>query len=174
MEDHRYPIGKFTPHKEMTDAQRRDCIRKIEETPGRIREAVRGLGDAQLDTPYRDGGWTLRQVVHHLADSHLNGYVRFKLGATEEGPTLKTYDEKLWAGTADARTLPVEPSLRLLESLHLRWVTFLRSLPGADFKRKCLHPENGPIDLEFLLSLYSWHGKHHEGHITGLRGRNGW
>ena len=174
MDDPRYPTGNFSPPGVMTEEYRGDCIRKIEETPARIREAVKGLDDTQLDTPYRDGGWTLRQVVHHMADSHLNAYIRFKLAATEEGPTLKTYDEKTWAETTDAKTLPVESSLGILDSLHARWVAFLKTLPVTDFNRKCLHPESGPMDMNLLLSLYAWHGRHHEGHISGLRKTKGW
>lgn len=174
MDDLRYPIGKFIPQMNMSEEERRECIRRIAETPARVSEAVKGLDDARLDTPYREGGWTVRQVVHHLVDSHLNAYMRFKLTLTEDNPTLKTYDEKLWAETADSRTMPVDVSLTLLESLHARWVSLLNSLPDTDFKRKCHHPESGPIDMEFLLSLYAWHGRHHEAHITGLRKRKGW
>lgn len=174
MEDLRYPIGRFTPPKQLDDAARRECIRTIAETPARIRAAVNGLDEARLETPYREGGWTVRQVVHHLADSHLNAYVRFKLTMTEETPTIKTYEEKRWAETADARTAPAETSLLLLENLHRRWVAFLESMTPADFARKLNHPENGPMDLDGLLALYSWHGRHHEGHIVNLRKRMGW
>jgi len=174
MEDLRYPIGKFNLPGPLTDQARREMIRTIAETPKRIRNAVAGLSDAQLNTPYREGGWSVRQVVHHVADSHMNAYVRFKLGVTEQEPKVKTYEEKLWAETFDARSAPVEVSLLLLENLHRRWVLFLESLGAADFKRKIDHPDNGPMDLNDLLSLYSWHGRHHEGHILNLRKRMGW
>jgi uncharacterized damage-inducible protein DinB len=174
MEDLRYPIGKFIRPERLTGQARLECIRTIAEAPGRIRAAVDGLDDAQLDTPYREGGWTVRQVVHHVADSHLNAYVRFKLAVTEDRPRIKTYEEKLWAETADARTLPVEVSLVLLENLHRRWVAFLESLAPADFERKFDHPENGMMEVGSLLALYSWHGRHHEGHIVNLRKRMGW
>ncbi len=174
MEDLRYPIGKFTAPGLVTDQARKECIRTIAEAPGRIRAAVGGLTDAQLDTPYREGGWTLRQVVHHVADSHINAYVRFKLAVTEDEPKIKTYEEKFWAETADAKSLPVEVSLVLLENLHRRWVMFLESLAAGDFNRKFDHPDNGLMELNALLSLYSWHGRHHEGHIVALRKRMGW
>lgn len=174
MEDLRYPIGQFTPPGPMPEAAQRECIRSISETPQRLRKAVAGLDDSRLETPYREAGWTVRQVVHHVADSHMNAYIRFKLAMTEAEPTIKTYEEKLWAETVDARTLPIEISLVLLENLHRRWVAFLESFAPADFKRKFMHPEYGPMDLNALLALYSWHGRHHEGHIVNLRKRMGW
>jgi len=174
MEDLRYPVGKFRMPASVTEEERTEHLRNITLTPTRIREAVSGLNEEQLGTPYREGGWTVRQVVHHLADSHMNAYVRFKLAFTEEVPAIKTYEEKKWAETTDARTSPIETSLKLLELLHERWVIFLNSLSPADFDRKFHHPENGPMDLNMLLALYSWHGRHHEGHITGLRKRKGW
>lgn len=174
MQDIRYPTGKFVPPGDMNEEQRKEAVRRIADTPSRIRQAVRGLDDRQLDTPYREGGWTVRQVVHHLVDSHLNALLRFKLTITEDGPTLKTYDEKRWAETAEAKTGPVEPSIVLLETLHLKWVTLLESLRADDFRRRCHHPESGDLNLDFLLALYSWHGRHHEAHITGLRDRQGW
>ena len=139
-----------------------------------MRSAVSGLSDAQLDTPYRDGGWTVRQVVHHVPDSHVNSYIRFKFALTENEPTIKPYDENLWATLIDATTLPVEPSLRLLEGLHERWAAFLRSLSEADVKRKFTHPEIGTITVDQYISLYAWHSKHHVAHITTLREMKGW
>ncbi len=174
MEDLRYPIGKFSPPSSVSEEERVEHLRNITLTPKRVRQAVTGLDEGQLNTPYRDGGWTVRQVVHHLADSHMNAFVRFKLAFTEEKPTIKSYEEKRWAETPDARNAPVETSLKLLESLHERWVIFLNSLSPDDFNRKFIHPENGLMDMNALLALYSWHGRHHEGHITNLRKMKGW
>jgi uncharacterized damage-inducible protein DinB len=172
--DYRYPIDKFQWEENLSDARRPEMIAQIEEAPAKLRAAVQGLSAAQLDTPYREGGWTVRQVVHHVADSHLNAYVRFKLALTEDQPTIKTYEQQLWAETVDARSAPVEVSLALIESLHSRWVMFLKSLSAADFARTFNHPEHGAMTLERLLALYAWHGRHHVGHITGLRERKGW
>ncbi len=174
MTDPRYPIGKFEPRSSETDASRRDLIQSIAEAPARMRAAVAGLSDAQLDTPYRPGGWTVRQVVHHVPDSHLNAYVRFRLALTEQQPTIKPYDEGRWAELEDARKAPIEPSLRLLESVHARWVILMRSLDAAAFKRTYNHPESGIADLDRLLRLYEWHGRHHVAHITSLKERMGW
>lgn len=174
MEDLRYPIGKFGVDPEVTDAKRRRWIEEIAGTPAALRAAVAGLSEAQLDTPYRPGGWTVRQVAHHLPDSHLNAYVRFKLALTEAEPTVKTYDEAAWAELADGRTAPVELSLALLESLHRRWVLVLRSLFPGDFARTFRHPEWGTVSLDWYLQQYAWHGRHHVAHITSLRGRMGW
>lgn len=174
MSDPRYPIGKFRFPESVSDAQRRQFIDEIAETPARLRASVRELSDGQFDTPYRDGGWTVRQVVHHVPDSHLNSYVRFKLALTEEEPTVKTYAEDRWANLEDSRTTPVETSLALLDSLHQRWVTLLRSMSGDDWKRTLRHPEIGVLTLDKLLSLYAWHGKHHVAHITSLRQSKGW
>jgi hypothetical protein len=135
---------------------------------------VYGLSPEQLETPYRPGGWTVRQVVHHLADSHMNSYIRMKLAVTEERPTVKPYDEKRWADLEDARTAPVELSLTLLDSLHMRWVSWLRSLAPADFARTFRHPESGILSLDTALHYYEWHGRHHTAHITSLRQRMGW
>jgi len=156
------------------DAQRVQCIRDIADTPQRLRSAVQGLSEQQLETPYRPDGWTVRQVVHHLPDSHLNAYVRFKLTMTETEPTVKTYEENLWAELSDARTAPIEISLTLLDYLHQRWVIFLETLTLADLQKQFRHPDHGMMKLEFLLRLYSWHGKHHVAHITALRERMGW
>lgn len=149
-------------------------VDQIAETPAHMRAAVAGLTDAQLDTPYRPGGWTVRQVVHHVPDSHMNSYVRFRLALTEDAPVIKPYEEARWAELHDARTLPIEPSLELLESLHARWVPLLRSLTEADWKRMFRHPELGPVRLEQNAALYAWHGRHHVAHITKLRERMSW
>lgn len=174
MTDPRYPIGKFTPKSSITAEERQDLIRQIEEAPAKLREAVKGLDDRQLDTPYREGGWTVRQVVHHLPDSHLNSYIRFKWTMTEDHPTIKTYEEPLWAELAEAKSAPVEISLALLEALHKRWVLFLRSLSPSDFAKTFMHPENGTMNLDRLVQLYAWHGRHHVAHITSLRERMKW
>ena len=174
MTDLRYPIGKFTVEGEITDERRRKWIDDIAQTPAQLRAAVAGLTEEQLETPYRPGGWTVRQVVHHLPDSHLNSYVRFKLALTEEQPTIKPYEQGRWAELEDARGAPAEISLALLESLHRRWVLMLRSLKPSDFARKFRHPELGEVSLEWNLALYSWHGRHHIAHITSLRERMGW
>jgi len=150
-------------------------IDEIAAAPDRLREAVRGLSDAQLDTPYRDGGWTLRQVAHHLPDSHMNGFTRLKLALTEEAPIVKPYDESSWARLADVRETPIEISLTLLDALHRRWLTIWHSLDDADFRRTFRHPEHdGVLTVDWLLAQYSWHGRHHVGHITSLRERRGW
>jgi len=169
-----YPIGKFKPEGPLTFAQRKHLIGEIEQAPARLRAAVSGLSDARLDTPYREGGWTVRQVVHHLADSHLNSYVRFRLALTESEPTIKPYDQALWAELHDARTAPVELSLALFEALHQRWVLLLKSLEAADFARTFRHPERGTMTLDQNLALYAWHGRHHVAHITSLAERMGW
>jgi hypothetical protein len=172
--DPRYPVGKFVRSPSIDAPMRRRLLGDIAALPARAAEAVRGLSPAQLDTPYRDGGWTVRQVVHHVADSHMNAYVRMKLAATETHPPAKPYDEKQWAELHDARTLPVEVSLGLLDSLHRRWVTFLETLDDAAFERTVQHPEWGSISIASLLELYGWHSRHHVAHITELRRRNNW
>ncbi len=174
MTDLRYPIGKFSFDDEITPEKRRQCIQQIAAAPAQLRAAVAGLSPEQLDTPYRPGGWTVRQVVHHVPDSHLNSYIRCKLALTEEEPTIKPYDEKRWAELEDVRATPVEVSLMLLESLHRRWVLLLESLAPADFARKFRHPELGALTLEQNIALYAWHGRHHVAHITSLRQRMGW
>lgn len=171
--DLRYPVGKFHRAENLSDAQRTQLISAIAEAPAKLRQAVAGLNEQQLDTPYRPGGWTVRQVVHHLPDSHMNSFIRFKLGLTEHEPTIKTYDEALWAQLADARA-PIDPSLALLESLHTRWIALLNSLSPSDWKRAVRHPEMGLMTLDGLLQIYAWHGRHHVAHITSLRERNGW
>jgi hypothetical protein len=174
MTDLRYPIGKFSPTETLTAEQRQRCIREIAEAPAALRSAVAGLSDAQLDTPYRPEGWTVRQVVHHIPDSHLNAYVRFKLTLTESEPTVKPYDETLWAELPDARTGEIGPSLALLESLHARWVMFLKSLKPEDFERRLNHPESGVMKLHRSLQNYAWHGRNHIAQITSLRERMKW
>lgn len=172
--DLRYPIGRFQMDGEFTDEKRRQCIQDIAEAPARLRAAVQGLADEQLNTPYREGGWTLRQVVHHVPDSHLNSYVRFKWAMTEEAPAIKAYFEDRWAELQDARTAPIEVSLAMLESLHKRWVLFLDSLTLEDYARTLNHPEQGAVTLGRNLCLYAWHGKHHVAHVHSLRERMGW
>ena len=169
-----YPIGKFEYSGASRPEQRVQYIAEIEETPARLRDAIRGLNEQQLQTPYRPGGWTVRQVVHHVPESHMNAYVRFKLALTEDNPTVKPYNEKLWSETADVATTPLEISLALLENLHRRWVILLRTLTPADLGRPMVHPELGPVKLDRYLAMYAWHGKHHVAHITSLRRRNGW
>lgn len=172
--DLRYPIGNFKWEGAATEEKRRQFIAAIEEAPAQLRAAVEGLSAEQLDTPYRPGGWTVRQLTHHVPDSHLNAYIRFKLALTEDEPTIKPYDEKLWAELADSQTTPIEASLTLLESLHRRWVVLLRSLGPAEFARQFRHPERGAMTLDQTLGLYAWHGRHHVAHITSLRERMGW
>lgn len=175
MTDLSFPMGKFQLENDnLGDDERNLLISQIAETPARLREAVSGLSEGQLDTPYRPGGWTVRQVVHHVPDSHLNSYVRFKLALTEDEPLIKPYDEAQWAMLADSRETPVEVSLALLESLHSRWVVLLRSLAPEDFARKFRHPELGVVSLNKNVALYAWHGRHHIAHITSLRERMGW
>ncbi len=173
-EDPRYPVGKWEKKTALDAATRRRFIDEIAATPANLRKAVAGLNDKQLDTPYRDGGWTVRQVVHHVPESHMNSYCRFKWALTEEVPTIKTYDEQKWSETAEVQRTPVEVSLQLLDSLHTRWVNLLRAMTADDFGRRFKHPELGEMSLDTLLSLYEWHGRHHVAHITALRQRNGW
>jgi hypothetical protein len=168
-----YPIGRFRRVTSLTGAERQESIESIAAAPARLRAAVQGLTEEQLDTPYRPGGWTVRQVVHHVPDSHMNAYIRFKWTLTEDNPTIKTYEQGLWAELADSRG-PVEGSLAMLEALHDRWVRLLRSLTSEDFSRPFNHPENGPMTLDGLLVLYDWHGRHHAAHVTGLRERMEW
>ena len=169
-----YPIGRFECPESVTPEMRARWVGEIEAAPAQFRAAVQGLTERQLDTPYRPDGWTVRQVVHHLADSHLNAYVRFRLALTEDEPTIKPYDQSKWAELPDARTAPVETSLQLIDSLHQRWVLLLRSMSGADFARTLLHPERGVMRLDTCLAMYAWHNRHHAAHITGLRERMGW
>jgi uncharacterized damage-inducible protein DinB len=174
MSDLRYPIGKFTYHGSLTEEQKESCLDEIANTPAHLRAAVKGLSEKQFETPYRPEGWTVRQLAHHVPDSHLNAYVRFKLALTEEDPTIKPYSEDRWAQLPDTQATPVEVSLALLDSLHDRWTRLLRSLQPEDWKRTFRHPELGPMTLEKNLALYAWHGRHHVAHITALRERSGW
>ena len=174
MTDLCYPIGKYEPIAETTEAQRGALLENLAAAPLRLRAAIKDLSSTQLDTPYRPEGWTLRQVVHHVADSHLNGYIRFRWALTEADPTIKSYNEKQWALLADAHTADPALSLTLLDALHQRWVLLLQSLQPADFNRKLLHPEMGWLKLDTMLGLYEWHGRHHTAHITGLRERMQW
>ena len=174
MNDPRYPIGRFVPDAEPTPATRGRHIETVMSLPPRMRQGIRGLNETQLNAPYREGGWTVKQVVHHVSDSHLNAYIRFKWALTEENPTIKPYDETSWAALKDSVLTPVEISLDLLESLHARWTVLLRSMKAEDFQRKFVHPDSGPHDVDWLLGLYSWHGNHHLAHITSLRERMGW
>lgn len=172
--DPRYPVGKYQVPADVTPAKRDEAIREIEVAPQKIRGAVSGLNDAQLDTPYREGGWTARQVVHHVADSHMNAYIRWRLAMTENEPTIKPYEESAWAKLEDAENAPVEVSLKLLDPLHERWVRLLRSVKNDEFARTFRHPDHGVRSLDWMLFLYAWHGNHHTGHITELRKQKGW
>jgi uncharacterized damage-inducible protein DinB len=171
--DPRYPVGTYKYENPFTDTQRQQLIATIAELPVKIREAVAGLNDRQLDTPYRDGGWSVRQTVHHVADSHMNSFIRFRLAITEDNPTIKPYHEELWADIADAQE-PVEVSLTLLDSLHRRMDVMLRSFEPEYWRRTLVHPDNGQMTLDKLLGLYAWHSRHHVAHITELRKRMGW
>ncbi len=174
MTDPRYPIGKFTYNGPPTEEERKRLIDILAEAPAALRAAVAGFSPQQMDTPYREGGWTVRQVVHHLPDSHMNAYVRFKLALTEEEPTVKPYAEALWAELTDNHTTPVETSLAMIENLHGRWVQLLIGLTPEQWKRSFRHPEMGVVPLEKSLALYAWHGRHHVAHITELRRKMGW
>ncbi len=174
MSDMRFPLGKFSRDPNVDAAKRAALIGHIAEAPARLAAAVHGLDDAQLDTPYRPDGWTVRQVAHHVPDSHMNAYIRCKLAVTEDNPPAKTYEEAAWAELADARTMPVTPSITLLRVLHERWVVWLRSLDEAAYARTCQHPQWGRMTVDDLIQLYAWHGRHHAAHVTELRKRMGW
>jgi uncharacterized damage-inducible protein DinB len=174
MSDPRYPIGKFSFDGTLTPAQKKQYLNDIEQTPARLRAAVRGLSDEQLNTPYREGGWTVRQLAHHVPDSHMNAYIRFKLALTEDEPTIRPYMEDRWAELPESKQAPIDVSLTLLDSLHQRWTMVLRNIPDADWKRTFRHPEMGLLSLEKTLALYAWHGKHHVAHVTTLREKMGW
>ncbi|HEY2498757.1 MAG TPA: putative metal-dependent hydrolase [Candidatus Angelobacter sp.] len=174
MTDLRYPTGRFVPDSNPTPETRNRHIEQIAGLPKKMRQAVAGLTETQFDTPYREGGWTVRQVVHHVPDSHLNAYVRFKWALTEDAPIIKAYDETSWAELKDSQLTPIEVSLTLLESLHARWTVLLKSLNSQGFQRTFTHPQSGAHDMDWLLQLYSWHGNHHVAHITGLRERMKW
>ncbi len=176
--DPRFPIGKFH-HAEPASAEqklewRKKHIDTLAELPIKFRHAVEDLTEAQLDTPYREGGWTVRQLIHHVPDSHMNAYVRFKMALTESNPEIKTYEEQLWAELADSRETPTEVSLVMLRALHTRWVVLLRGLSDEDFAKCYVHPQMGPVSLEKALALYSWHSLHHTAHVTELRKKMGW
>lgn len=172
--DLRYPIGPFQFKGPLNESERDKLIDEIEAAPEKLKAALKGLTPKQLDTPYRPEGWTVRQVVHHIPDSHLNSYIRFKLALTEDQPAIKPYEQEKWAELQDSKDTPVEVSLALLEMLHKRWVILLRSMNENDFKRTFNHPEQGLVNLERTLALYAWHGKHHTAHITALKERMGW
>jgi uncharacterized damage-inducible protein DinB len=172
--DLRYPVGKFTMVSVLSAADRQAAIDTIAALPKSMSAAVAKLSDAQLDTPYRPEGWTVRQVVHHVADSHINAYCRTRFALTETDSPVKAYNETDWAQLIDARTMPVAVSLSLLDGLHARWVVLLRSLAQADFARGIMHPENGRMTVDSILAMYSWHSRHHTAHITELRKREGW
>ena len=172
--DPRYPIGKFNRVTSLTAQERATCIDQVAAAPAQFRRAITGLTPGQLDTPYREGGWTVRQVAHHVPDSHMNAYLRFKFGLTEDSPAIKTYEEKDWAKTPEVAATPVDVSLALLDALHARWVTLLRAMTPQQFERTIKHPEMGPTSLDTMLALYAWHGRHHTGHVTSLREQKGW
>ena len=172
--DPRFPIGKFHYEGPPSEEQRGKFIDDIEMAPAALRAAVHGLSPQQIETPYRDGGWTVRQVVHHVPESHMNAYIRFKLALTEDEPTIKPYEESLWAQLPDVRATPLEVSLALMDSLHDRWVRVLRAIMPKEWKRNFRHPELGVMPLEKNLALYAWHGRHHVAHITELRNKMGW
>jgi uncharacterized damage-inducible protein DinB len=174
MENLRYPIGKFSYDADVTPEKRQAWIQEIERLPRELRRSVSGLSPRQLDTPYREGGWTVRQLAHHLADSHMNSFIRFKLALTETTPTIKPYDQDRWATTGDVTGADIEPSLALLDGLHARWARLLSSLSAEDFARQLNHPESGVQTLERMLQLYAWHCRHHVAHIDSLRRREGW
>ena len=170
----RYPVGRFAFPRALTAQERTAAIEVLDTFPAHLRAAVRGWSESRLDTPYRDGGWTVRQVVHHVPDSHMNAYVRLKLALTEEKPTIRPYEEARWAELADSKVTPIEVSQTLLDSLHHRWDRLWRSLRAEDFARKLVHPDYGDRTVDWLLFLYDWHGRHHAAHITELRKKKGW
>jgi uncharacterized damage-inducible protein DinB len=163
--DPRYPTGRLVLDSDVTDVKRRPWIESIRATPSKLRAAAHGLTERQLETPYREGGWTLRQVIHHVPESHMNAFIRFKLALTEDTPTIKLYNEDAWARLPDVARSPIESSLRLVEALHERWVALLDVMQDADFRRPLMHPERGLITVDMLLQIYAWHGPHHIGHI---------
>jgi uncharacterized damage-inducible protein DinB len=173
-ENLQYPIGKYKKPEHIDAGQRERFIQEIAAVPKELRKSVEGLDDAQLNTPYREGGWTVRQVVHHLPDSHMNAYVRLKLALTKSEPLVKTYEEASWAELPDVKAVPIEVSLVLLDALHTRWIACLRGLAGDVFEKKFRHPALGLMSINEQLALYAWHGKHHIAHITSLRQRMGW
>ena len=175
MEDLRYPIGRYTPPETITDDHIAAWIEDVKSFPSIIRAALDGLSEEQIDTPYRPEGWTVRQLVHHVSDSHLNSIIRFKWGLTEDEPQIKAYNQKAWADTNDVVQTPTEVTLTFLDALHAKWVHLLHSIKGEEWKRGILHPETGTrMSLDWLLGMYAWHCKHHAAHITSLIDREGW
>jgi uncharacterized damage-inducible protein DinB len=172
--DPRFPTGRFTFDPDITPDKRRAAIATIKSTPSALRAAVSGLDEAQLNTPYREDGWTVRQVVHHVPESHINAFTRFKLALTEDNPTIRAYEEDRWAKLGDVARAPIDTSLALLDALHERWGILLEVMTDADFRRPLVHPQSGPMTLDRMLQLYAWHGPHHVAHITTLRARRGW
>jgi uncharacterized damage-inducible protein DinB len=172
--DPRYPIGRLARASSLSPDARREAIDAIAELPSRLRSQVHGLDESQLDTPYRDGGWTVRQLVHHVADSHMHAFLRSRYALAEKNPVITAYEEAAWAELPDMRTMSPEVSLTLLDALHQRWVHTLRATPPDSFARSVEHPENGPMSLDSLVNTYAWHGRHHTAHIAALRGRMGW
>ncbi|SDB31278.1 DinB superfamily protein [Flavobacteriaceae bacterium MAR_2010_188] len=171
----KYPIGKFSYPVEFTPQNLNEAISEIEEFPNKVKQAVINLSDLQLDTPYREGGWTIRQVVHHCADSHINSLIRYKLALTEDNPTIKPYEEQLWAELADGKNIPIEPSMKMLEGIHYRWAVLLKSMNEEQFNRTFVHPSNNEkMTLKRATAMYAWHGKHHLGHITNIIEKEGW
>ena len=170
----KYPIGKYI-EQPFSDKQLQEWLLDIQALPQQIEHAITNLDEAQLETPYREGGWTLKQVVHHVADSHMNAYIRFKLGLTEDNPTIKPYEEKLWAEMIDTKNIPINVSITLLFALHKRWYEILKNISGGEWDRTVVHPEHGrQMTLWYLLGMYAWHSRHHVAHITSLRDRMGW
>jgi uncharacterized damage-inducible protein DinB len=174
MSDLRFPVGRFSWDADVVESDYPRLIGEIAATPGALRSAVAGLSRDQLETPYRPGGWTVKQVVHHVPDSHMNAYTRFKLALTEDEPTIKPYEEARWAELSDSQRVPIDVSLDLLDALHLRWVSLLSGMDPPAFQRRLRHPDHGLMPLARLLALYAWHGRHHVAHITELRARENW
>ncbi|MEI8133497.1 MAG: putative metal-dependent hydrolase [bacterium] len=174
LDELRFPIGKFTKPTTVTAEKFKTFVNEIAQLPADLRASVSGLSESQLDSPYRDGGWTVRQVVHHLFDSHANSFIRLKLALTEDTPIIKPYDESLWAEHIDSKSAPVETSLNMIDGLHARWAQLLRSLSPEEIQRQFSHPESGLWRIDQQAAMYAWHGKHHRTHITSLRNRMGW
>ncbi|PZR40193.1 MAG: putative metal-dependent hydrolase [Azospira oryzae] len=170
----RYPIGKFTAKESYTPEELRSFIHRIEALPAKVEQAIAGFSEAQFNTPYREGGWTVKQLLHHLPDSHMNAYIRFKWTLTEETPTIKAYDEKRWAETPDTKADPAL-SVALLKALHAKWISLLKEIPKEELKRQFFHPDTKKyLSIDSLMGMYAWHGDHHLAHITSLKERNGW
>jgi uncharacterized damage-inducible protein DinB len=172
-DDLRFPIGKFEKNLEITSQVRQQLIETIADLPEKVNRATKNLSDEQLDTPYRPGGWSVRQTVHHIADSHLNSFIRFKLALTEDAPTIRPYFEDRWAELHDSQ-MPINISIKIIEGIHARWTNLLQSMTDEDFARKLVHPDSGVWTLEKMLALYGWHSLHHTAHITNLADRNNW